>query len=231
MAILEVKAFEAEAEVLGKVRTVQYRADKTLLVRDLEVQEAQAAIEALSVGLQTQTFKEGRVQTSQATYGEPHDPPAPHGPIAPLTAEPKEEQPTEAPKEKPKRQTRKKKGASTSKKKKEAKKEEPKPEPEPASKEEPTQEDLSMDFDAPAKDDGGNGGSPPAGEDADLVAKTKDCGKLIDIVAILRDEGFTVEQEIIDACERIKSEVPPLRKIESAKLPDRIKRVIERLDA
>ncbi len=131
MAVFNVTAFQAEAEIMGKIRQVQYRADESLVIHGVGLAEAKKAIDLLSTGLQVVTFDEEK-------HGPAPDPKPETEPVAETTPEPA---PT-ASKRKPKPTGKKKEAA--------------KPEPELAPDEPPEKSNV-VDLETAKKQEGAGG--------------------------------------------------------------------------
>ena len=63
----------------------------------------------------------------------------------------------------------------------------------------------------------------------DLIEKLSKFTKLVDVIEVMRESGLKDGDDLIAECERIKGDVPVLKKIPN--ITDRVKRVLERLSA
>lgn len=222
MAVFDVTSFEAKAEVLGKLRKVVFDGS-SLCIHDLTLEDAKLVLGRAAAGLKAQLF-EGDVQYAYTD--------APGGPTS--SPEPKSEPPAEgdvtvdagtpartvASSPEPREET---KPAAKSRKRKPKKAEAPVP-----------------DQEAPS----GNGGTDPAeaasaeGGEADVVdlkekrqasdvvGRAAKCTRLGDIVRfMLKDQIYSDEEALIQACLEMKAQVPIMAKI--VNLEDRLRRAIE----
>lgn len=201
MALFDVKAFEADAEVLGKVRTVHYDNQGNLRIMGLSVGEAKQCLSLLSAGLTVETL----------------DGPQRHGYEAPpQSGPPQVDQPAEpAPEAKPQAAVpAKPKGKGRGKAKPK-----PKEEAKPAAGNgagDPAGNVVDLDDARQA-----------TGED--LVEQVAKKTKLKDVILVLRDAGFDEINKLVAECLRIQEQVPVLKKITN--MEDRVKRVWERVSA
>ncbi len=216
MTVFNLKGFEAEAEVLGQLREVRYSGGG-LTIREVDLETAKAIVDKLSTGLEVVGL-DGETQVHG--YAAEEGPPQLQAPPPPPPAPAKVEKKAMAKKAEP---AKKKQAAAKAKAKPAAKEEPRKVGPAPVAQEtapEPEPEPAPEDNVVPLRDDG---------DSDDLVAQLAKKGKLIDVVAALKDAGFDDADKLIAKCEEIKDKVPVLKRIPS--IPDRVKRVWERLSA
>lgn len=226
MAVFNVTAFEAEAEVLGKLRKVAFQ-NGSLCVNALTMEEAKLVLSRVSSGLQVEAF-DGQGVTA---YGYQSQEPSPEtaaqveksapevdrlvkeGRKNAATAEDEDvpadlEQDDKGPskvlvkavkteEKAPKSAKGKEKSASASKK---------------------SQEVAPADDQADVADTAGG-----------MLAKVAAFTKLMDVVSVMREEGgYADDDALVAACEEMKDQVPALKRITD--VSTRVRRVLERLD-
>lgn len=215
MSVFNLKGFEAEAEVLGQLREVRYSGG-SLIINKVDMATAKAIIDKLATGLHAVGL-DGETQV--------------HGYVADGSS-PQPEAPLAAAQEDLEERAAAHKAAPAAKKTEPAKPKQAAAKAEPAKKAAAKAKPKQAPAKAPPVAEEPEDNVVPLRDDADaddLVAQLAKKGKLIDIVAALKDAGFDKPDSLIAKCEEIKDRVPVLKRIPS--IPDRVKRVLERLSA
>lgn len=255
MAIQRLTAFEAEADILGRLRRVSFTADTgALLVEVTGVDEAAAIIDYLSTG-ELKSVPAGGLPVASAM------PAAEKKVLETAPVEPSAEKAPSKPQEAPKRSSGKGKASGKTKAAKaketlaKADPEEPEGSPSPgqveAAAEEEDDHTVLDDMEAatdPSKQKGEDWVSEgreeqeiaeaeekkakaveaaKGGEVPDELKKSK---KLRDVIGYMFEEmGITHPDAIIAKCEEIQGEVPVLKRIKGS-LKDRVSRTISILE-
>lgn len=211
MAVFNLNGFTAEAEVLGKLRNVMFEgggtaAKGTLSIYGLDLAEAKHVLDCVGIGLAATGLDGEVVQHATTSVRTRTD--KPNEANAPRT-----ETLPEVSSDTPAKTV----AAGEKAKKAKAKKSKPKPAEAPV-KAAPEDQTNVVDLKEKRKEAGG-----------DLAERVAGAKKLIDVVTTLHEAGFQDPDALIAECERIKADVPVLKRI--ANIADRVKRVLERISA